>query len=124
MSDAIAVAAIAAVPPTLMATLAMFQARSGKRESVATNVSINHQNEGEPSIMDRMRRVDDRTEGLVDEVTTITADVGELHQDLAGCARAIGRVDGKLDRHLAAHQAETEATEAARRGDIDRRGDG
>lgn len=114
MSDPAVAAAIAAIPPTIMAYVAVRESRKAKVEAAGANAATNHQAPGQPSLVEMVKDVDKRTRGLVDEVQTLTNGQDELHRGVARCTVAIGELDAKVDRHLAAHQEQTDR-EAHRR---------
>lgn len=121
MSETIVVAAIAALPPTIMAYASLRESRKAKVEAAGANAATNHQGPGQPSLVEMVKSVDQRTRGLVDEVQTLTRGQDELHGGVARCTVAIGELDLKVDRHLATHQADRELHAAERADDEHRR---
>lgn len=116
------IAAIAAVPPTIMAYGALRQARAGKIQAAGANRAVNDVGEGEGTLKEKVADIDRATRGLVDELRTVTADVGELHSGQAQLrtgqaeiAAGLADMNAKVDRHLAAHQIEREEDAERRR---------
>lgn len=112
MSDTIVLLS-ASVGPTLVGAAALVQATRSRREAAGANRAVNHQDAGQPTLMERVQHIDRRTIGLVDEATTLTS-------GLADCAEAVDVLGHKLDGHLAYHEVEREARGAERRRDIAR----
>jgi hypothetical protein len=87
MPENVWVAIIAAVPPTIAAIAALWQARRLARPLNDVNRAVNHRQPGQAT--------------LIETVDGIASTVGELQ-------RAVILIEDKMQRHLAHHQIEQE----------------
>jgi uncharacterized phage infection (PIP) family protein YhgE len=116
MSDAVIIAAIAAVPPTLVAYASFRQARAGKVQATGANKAVNDTKAGHGTLKETLTAIDHATRALQDDAQVITTDIAELHHGQARISTELGDLNSKVDRHLAVHQQlHEEALERAAR---------
>lgn len=94
-------AAITAIPPTIAAVGALLYARSAKGEAAGANRAVNHKAPDTPTISEQVDEMHGQMSQVLDEQQ-------ELRSGVATCAKEIGAVSIKLDRHLAHHRIEDE----------------
>ena len=76
MSETVWVALIAAIPPTLAAIAALWQARRLARPISEVNAAVNHRQSGQ-------RRLVEMVDDIHDEVHRLKDDIGELRTEIA-----------------------------------------
>lgn len=121
MSDAIVVALIGSATTTVGIALTYRQAVLGKRQATKANAAVNDVGAGEGTLKETVGAIEHRQVAMADVVNAIGDDVSELHRGMAQIVVAMDAHDRKLERHLAAHQIQSDEDEAARAGQIDRR---